>query len=456
MERFLKALNTILVLASGAIILGGAYLYAEKDIDPAECIGCNVILISLDTFGAKHSSVYDASLNTTPLLEKRVSRGSFVFDNAYTQASWTLPSHTSMLTGEYPWDLRIWLPENGLPRSTRTLPAVLKEYGYQTAAFSNGAFVRPEWGFANGFDEFYGHTEEEYWEDLPGLFDEATEWLQKNSRGEKPFFLFLRPFEIHDPYISKNSSVPPFNFKEIIALNLKMGGPEIKDADETRTAYREEIQEADKWLDDFLNTLYKSRFGRNTIVVITSDHGEEFREHGNIGVHGHTVYRELIHVPLIILTPNQRAEQRIVSSVEVRSVPSTIAQSIGIRTQEFPADSLVPLIHGESADRVVLSKTFGTPAMFRQKVRELTSRSTIYEKRKEVLTVEGNPIFSSPYQFSAIQGKWHVIRREDGKVEVYNMTTDPDEQNNLAFEVWSLPPEDKKIVDDLIVKVATP
>jgi len=455
MGVFLKGLNVALILAIGVLILGGAYLYAEKDADPTTCTGCNIILISIDTFGAKHSSVYDPSINTTPLLEKRVARGAFVFDSAYTQASWTLPSHTSMLTGEYPWDLRIWLPENGLPRSTKTLQQTLKEYGYQTAAFSNGAFVRPEWGFGNGFDEFYGHTEEEYWEDLPSLFDDATAWLQKNSRGEKPFFLFLRPFEIHDPYISKNPSIPSFNFKEIITLNLKMGGPEVKDADDTRNAYHEEIREADKSLDDFLNTLYRSRFGRNTIVVITSDHGEEFREHGNIGVHGHTLYRELIHVPLIVLMPDQGTEERITSSVEVRSVPATLIETVGITGQELPGESLLSLMRGTEGDRTALSKTFGTPAMFRQKVRELTSRSTIYQKRKEMLTVDDNVLFTGPNQFSAIKGAWHVIRRENGNIEVYNMNEDPDEQNDLAFKVWSLKPDDKKTVDSLIETIAT-
>lgn len=455
MGTSLKKINTALTILIGVLIIGGAYLYAEKDVDPTKCVGCNVILISLDTFGAKHSTVYTPELNTTPLLDKRVTKGSFVFESAYTQSSWTLPSHTSMLTGEYPWDLRIWLPENGLPRSTKSIATTLKEYGYHTAAFSNGAFVRPEWGFGNGFDEFYGHTEEEYWEDLPGLFDDATNWLQKNSRGEKPFFLFLRPFEVHDPYVSKNPSVPSFNFKEIISLNLKDGGPSIQDADETRRAYQEEIRETDKYLDNFLNTLSHSRFGRNTIVFVTSDHGEEFREHGNIGVHGHALYRELIHVPLIIFMPEQRAEKRIGSSVEIRSIPSTLTELVGITSKELPGDSLLPLMRGQESDTIALSKTFGTPAMFRQKVRELTSRSTLYEKRKEMLTVDDNALFSGPNQFSAIKGAWHVIRRENGNIEVYNMNEDPDEQNNLAFKVWSLKPEDKKIVDSLIETIAT-
>jgi len=125
----------LLVLLGIFVFRGSDRDFATSDID---CVGCNVILISIDTLGAEHLGLYGYDVPTSPFLDKISGERGIVFNNAIAQASWTLPSHAAMLTSLYPEEMGIWLSTDALPQEAKTIAEVLKENNFITQAFSNG------------------------------------------------------------------------------------------------------------------------------------------------------------------------------------------------------------------------------------------------------------------------------------------------------------------------------
>lgn len=409
-----------------------AFVGLRKD-ESLTCSGCNVILISIDTLGHDHLSLYNDSLDTSPFLES-LAKKSFVFDNAFSQAPWTLPSHVAMLTGAYPWEHNIWIPSDVLSKDAHTIAEQLNESGYQTAAFSNGAFVRPGWALDQGFDEFYGSVQEDSWEDVPEIFDESLAWIGART-ADTPYFLLLRPFETHDPYIENDESV---TVQEIASENLRTDGPRDSEVDRFRNTYQSEIRKTDGALKDFFEKLEDSGKLENTIVIITSDHGEEFNEHGTAGFHAVTLYREVLHVPLIIYTPSERSA-RITDTVEVRSIPATILELVGLPKNLTIAQSLVSRMEGIfSGDALVLSAT----ALERNTL--LNNFANGYGALGLVPTPRDKP-FTEQKMLSALRGEWHVIKNRDATVSAFNIRIDKAEQQPLT----ELPAEVRELTKEL-------
>lgn len=413
------------------ILIGGLVLAVRfLPKPPALCDGCNVILISIDTLGAKHTSVYNSLLDTTPFLAHYASEQGVVFENAYSQAPWTLPSHSAMFTGAYPWKIGIWETTDPLPNSAYTIAEHLKAQGYSTAAFSDGGFVNTYWNLVQGFDEFYGSEKEVAWDDIPKLFEESATWLTKREDTTKPFFLLIRPFGIHDPYGDIAEAPSRIGIDHIVEANTREGGATEAEAEAFKKLYRDDIRIMDGALETFFKKLETLGLKENTVVIVLSDHGEEFNEHGTLGFHSVSVYRENIFVPFIIFAPNLAAS-RIKATIETRAVAATIADVVGASDSRFGSrQSLVPFLTGkESADRIVLSAT--TP-----KRDELLKN--IAKAYRDLNTLEGRPElaertdgYGQPYAKSVLQGPWHLITTVEGKKELYHFVSDPEEQTDM-------------------------
>ncbi len=443
--------RNILLLTVGILVLvGGVVWLAENPQAQStpDCTNCNIILISIDTFGAKHSTVYNPTLNTTPFLKKLADERGVVFEYAYAQAPWTLPSHTAMLTGLYPWDIGVWGPFDALPKAVETLSELLAENGYATAAFSTGAFVQPEWQFDQGFDEFQGELTEEYWNDLPMLLNNAQDWILSHRESKKPFFVFVRPFELHDPYGTPGNP-GAVTIEDIVDANLQEGGPTEAQSKQFETAYHEEVKIADTALREFFKALDESGLSQNTIVLITSDHGEEFGEHGTAGFHSITTYTELIHVPLVVIVPGAKP-QRISSSVEVRSIPASLLEIVGIIASPSIGKSLLPIINGvEHKDRLVLARATS------ERNQTLNIIERIYKKTLKdigsgaLVPTEAEKMYTGYEVRSALIGPWHVIQNANGSIEVYEIYTDPNEQKNLGVEAKQFSAYDRNLIQEL-------
>lgn len=458
MRIFLYRIRVFLLILTFFMLLGVSMWYVTMHIisraPVTRCYHCNVIFISIDTLGAKHTSVYNPVLTTTPFLSQLADSRAIVFNHAYANSSWTLPSHTAMFTGRYPWDVGMMIQLQKLDASIPTIFTAVKAHGYDTVAFSDGTFVNPIWGLTNGIDTFNGAVAPTAWDDSPRLFTEATAWMN-DRHSTKPFFLLIHPFEVHDPYGGAYGESGTIAGDTIVASNKVSGGPSKAVSDTFRAKYYEDVQKTDAGLRDFFATLDASPYAQNTIVVITSDHGEEFGEHGTAGVHGISLYNEVLRVPLMIVMP-KGAPERLDQTVELRSIPSTLMDMLGYKSDHtFSGDSLLPMVGGTKIpNQQIVSGTEMTRDDF------LKLYATVEPKFSEAFylpLVKEAPVQAllAPRIQSVVKGNLHLIKNEKGTLELYNLATDPDEQKNIYSDRAGLTLEESARLTSMMLAITS-
>ena len=329
-----------------------------------------VILISLDTLRADHLSCYGYHRPTSPAIDS-LAADSTLFAQTLSASNWTLPAHASLLTSTDPPHHGVRAADDKLPSSLLTLAEVLSQNGFFCGAITGGGFLSPLYGFARGFD-FYNEAEGAVdYENSAELVCRAAErWLEDNK--DKDFFLFLHTYQIHSPYDSPAAYRQAFLSSgadlEVLNIERYLGGKggvfrplSEKERENIIALYDAEIKYTDealvgeliKWLQE------KGLYDRLTIVL-TSDHGEEFYEHG-AWVHGAHLYQESIRVPLIIKFPEGKFKgKRVEPIVRLIDVAPTILEALGIKSKPKTWDgrSLYPFLEGqENSDRVFLADT---------------------------------------------------------------------------------------------------
>ena len=286
--------------------------------------GCNIILISIDTLRADHLGCYGYSGNTTPNIDK-FSKDSVLFKNTIAQASSTEPAHASIFTSLIPSHHGAFFSlKKPIPREIVTMAEILKENGYKTISYNGGGQVAAELGFDQGFDlyssfpDIRDHLDRVFIKKVESVID----WI-KNNPDEK-FFAFLHTYEVHQPYTPKkeylrmfensySGTLPEHISRELLA-NINEGRLKMSAEDKQHiiNAYDGEIFSMDKAFGVLLDFLKKQGLYENTLIVFTSDHGEEFGEHGIMGWHGHALYDEQLKVPLIIKLMNSKHASTII------------------------------------------------------------------------------------------------------------------------------------------------
>lgn len=308
----------------------------------------NVLLVSLDTLRPDHLGCYGYPRPTSPNLDRFAAHG-IRFSNCRAQATWTLPSHMSLFTSMLPSHNGVDNLNKVLPEEVPTLARLLRDEGYRTAALVNNGQMRAHWGFSRGFD-----TWREFEVDTPAgnceaITAEAVDWL-RSAREAEPFFLFLHYYDTHDPYAA------PESYRQ--KMGTMLTGPEARTLcfrhrfpdrplararlDDLLSAYDAEIA----WLDHELGKLLDA-VPPNTLVVIFSDHGEAFKEHGWT-LHGASLYEEEVRVPLLLRLPDKTAQPAVIGeSVMLLDVAPTILARCGIRPPlSFQGKDLCPLWDG--------------------------------------------------------------------------------------------------------------
>jgi arylsulfatase A-like enzyme len=342
----------------------------------------NVVFLLVDTLRADHLGAYGYERGTSPNFDA-LAQESVLFERAIAQAGCTFPSVNSLLTSRYP-ALFITAEErfNGIPDDLPSLPKILQQHGYATAAVSASPIVtnnpsqyNPDGGFGGGFDIFY-----------EGCQWAAAECLHRRSaallnRLEEPFFLYLHYMEPHGPY--KPPASHPLQFvrpyagtegaKEFIADGnpnpiakmMYSDGPKVevtdRDLEHLVDLYDEEIFYFDGQLARLLEQLRQSGRLERTLLILASDHGEEFLEHEHIK-HCRSVYQELIHVPLLLRLPDgvPAGGRRIPGPVENLDVVPTILDYLGIDASPygFEGQTLRPRIEGRSEEAPEASRAY--------------------------------------------------------------------------------------------------
>ncbi len=349
----------------------------------------NCILITVDTLRADRLGCYGFPRIKTPVIDGFAGRG-IKFENCIAQTPLTLPSHTSLLTGTYPFYHGV--RDNGgfvVPKEIKTLAEAFKESGYETAAFVGAYVLDSKWGLNQGFDEYFDRFDLSKFEKISlahvqrpanEVLDEALKWLE--GRRESKFFVWIHVYDPHTPY----EPPPPF------------------DAQYPKNPYLGEIAFTDSQLGRLWDWLEGSGLADRTFLVFASDHGESLGEHQE-AAHGFFVYQEAIHVPLIFVTPFERF-QGITSSevVSLVDVMPTVLEMSGLPVPaEVQGESLVPYFFQPERDmnRYAYSETFYP--RFHYGWSELKS----YQNRRHKL----------------------IIAPER---ELYDLSADPDEETNLA------------------------
>jgi arylsulfatase A-like enzyme len=275
---------------------GAAGLVSEPRLVPA--VGTarpNVVLCCIETLRRDHTSLHGYGRPTTPFLEELAAEA-VVFEEAYEQSSWTRPSVASLLTGLFPFQHGALVSLDGLADTALLLPEVLRESGYVTAGlFTNGLLRHPVFGYHQGFDLFVDEDE------LPieQLVRDVFEWI--DSESPAPFFVFMHTWDPHSSW----GRTSEFTGRFAPATEAVTVGRGREDRELLLARYDESILYTDSALRTMAAGLKDRGLWDDTIMVVTSDHGEEFWEHGAHG-HGNDLYPEKLGVPLVIKLPGGR------------------------------------------------------------------------------------------------------------------------------------------------------
>ncbi|HZL99144.1 MAG TPA: sulfatase [Planctomycetota bacterium] len=307
---------------SGAVtlefgVVGGAgMVFGQPRVRGPERPGApSLLLVSIDTLRADHLGFLGYGRPTSPYLDELAARGA-VFTDVTAVSSYTLPTHASMLTGLFPpRHLALDTSDRLNTERTPTLAMRLGEAGYHTAGFTGGGFMSHDYGFAAGFDRY---TTVDPVAQRPGRENEQAEvvssWIRR--QGRRSWFGFLHTYAAHDYAppaedlaVLARSADPPEGFDPYELLDrrdARVSPPTPDELDRLVDRYDAGIHHVDRWLRDLIEPLRAEGLLDDTWIVITSDHGEEFLEHGRLR-HTGSLYQELVHVPLLIVPPDAAA-----------------------------------------------------------------------------------------------------------------------------------------------------
>lgn len=304
----------------------------------------DLLFVLVDTLRADHVGAYGYGRPTTPRIDALAREGT-TFLEARSQAPWTAHSVRALFTGLYP---RIPSPERGardwIDPSAKTLAEQLALSGYRCEAFVNNPHVSPEMGFAAGFERFtYLESDEQVLEAVLGSVDEPS------SRPRFRYVHFIGPhlpYELVEPWASTWGH-PRLEGREVVAqtrAELAEVGATPGGLERMVAAYDSAIARTDVFVGMIADRLAERGRLDRTVVVVTSDHGEELGEHGG-WEHGHALYNEVLHVPLVVRAPGIfPAGERVAWPVEQFGLMPTLLRLAGARPIDpVQAPDLLPL-----------------------------------------------------------------------------------------------------------------
>ncbi len=403
----------------------------------------NLLLLILDTVRAKNMSLYGYTRETTPNIDRLAGTG-VTFDMAIATSPWTLPSHVSIFTGRLPYETNtnFLIPYGG---GHSSIAEFFSERGYETAGFvGNLVYCTEESGITAGFAHYddhqirlseflksfalgrrlesnplahrlLSHFDAFGDKDAAEVTNEFLGWID-DRQADRPFFAFLNYMDAHEPYL------PPPRFERQFgtgtarnhSLNsyfirwAARAGRHQMTAEEIAAevaAYDGTIAYVDEQIGILLDRLRADGTLENTVVVVVSDHGEQFGEHG-LHVHGNSLYLPNLHVPLMIAHGNNLpAGRRVSTAVSIRDIPATVASLTGMGgSSPFPGSSLERFWAPMSED----------------------SQPPLEPVFSELTDIRGAPTTKS-----LVVGRYHYIWGENRIEALFDLETDPGENTNI-------------------------
>jgi arylsulfatase A-like enzyme len=398
----------------------------------------SVVLISIDSLRPDHLGCYGYGRETSPAMDALAAEGT-LFLNAVSTTSWTLPAHVSLLTSLYNSAHRVNIQTYRIDPNRILMASIFRKQGYRTAGFVSGPFLHPVFGFDRGFEEYHYCTPDPNASSLiekypiseevqlasdkditsPGVNSAVLPWLEKNAG--RPFFLFIHYFDVHYDYIPPPSYVRMFdpdyegtitteNFIKDDRINASLAEEDIG---HIVARYDGEIRFTDDHLGAVIDKLKALGLFDKTLIILTSDHGDEFFEHGGKG-HAHTLFDELIKIPLVMRYPEKiPSGRKIENQVRIIDIMPTVLDICGLPpSREQMGTSLLPLIRGNRTDA------------------GLMSLSELYMKGHAQVSLRTN--------------RWKVVFNHNTRKPYYfNLREDPEEQQGVLLTPSS--PDYKKV-----------
>ena len=393
-----------------------------------------VILISIDTLRADHLGCYGYDRETSPHIDA-LAADSAKFNNTYASSPWTLPSHVSLLTSLHGVHHQVYYDDEKMPVELITLADQFREAGFSCGAITGGGFVSSVYGFSKGFDTYNEGEGGVFRQDSAEMvFRAASEWIEKHE--DRDFFLFIHTYQPHSPYacplpynvmfLNEQSKVGHIDLIGHLGGKNSIFKPLPEDERRNIVAlYDGEIRYTDdKLIDPLISQLKERGLYDGSMIIFTSDHGEEFFEHGGWG-HGHSVYDESLKVPLLIKFPGSKFKgenwDNIVSLVDI--MPTVMDEmEIDYAGLEIDGKSLFPVLQRkEREDRTFLADVGGNlmNSHIPQKI------ATNQEQEKLIVSRRFTPEDLDFFAFPPPQS---------GPVELYDLLRDPAEKRNRVNE----------------------
>jgi arylsulfatase A-like enzyme len=366
----------------------------------------NILLISIDALRADHLSCYGYDRQTSPVLDELAAEGTR-FSRAFVNTHGTPPSHTTLLSSLYQESHRVGIDSasvagRSVPGGVEMVQEIFAGAGWHTLAVTGGGFMSSKYGFSRGFETYFDRTRS---------IDQGAKILSKHLRpllrDDRPVFAFLHTYQVHSPY------APPRRFRRLFGeyrgtvkatsgalLEIQREAAKVltrEDFEYLESLYDGEIRYTDEILGKLLASLEAIGFLDNAIVVVTSDHGEEFGEHGGV-LHGGKLFEELLHVPLIIGG----------AGIDRGVVDPSLVSLVDI------APTLLSLAGLEIPDAMEGRSVFDRPAS------EQWQGQRVFAQYGDQLYCVRTP-------------RWKLIQRTSNqRVKLFDLHRDPGEQRNLS------------------------
>ncbi len=422
------ALTAIVLVAGGTATTAALDMMTSgkpAPTTPGSAQGPSVILIIADTLRADHVGAYGSTATKTPGMD-RLAKDGVLFENAFSNSTWTRPSVSTILTSLYPSSHKVMYKTDLLPDAVTTIAETMQDAGYRTVGYVTNINVSPSFHFEQGFQEFYYLTPEfffgatdsgsklafysgmrllrerfvarekwvqHYYQDAQTVNGAALPWLDKNATG--PFFALIHYMDPHDPYFEI-----PYN--GVAVARVDTPNPDPSQRDRLAMLYSSNVEYLDRFIGNMIEALKAAGRYDDTVIALVADHGEEFYEHKGWW-HGTTLYDEQSHVPVIVKLPrNAKAGTRVKSPAQLLDVAPTLVAAAGVAAPKA------------WQGRDLFSDTPAPEALFQEEDHEGNVLHSIRNERwKLILANAGNPRGLAP-------------------TELYDMQADPKETKNVA------------------------
>jgi arylsulfatase A-like enzyme len=425
-------LIALLIVALGLAVAVTAATHHELEGSPRP----NIVLVVLDTVRRDAVDLRPgpaAENGLTPCV-RRLAETSTVFTNAWSNAPWTVPSHASLFTGLTPSDHRCQSHSPRLSPDVPTIAEILSDAGYETAAFYSNPWLGDDVsGVLRGFatrSEARSHEGHALDTSDQGGAEVVTDvgcWLEERD-AERPFFLFVNILEAHLPYRLPDTLLAMEGIErggdEGVSVewaheyNAGLRPPEWQNRARVRSFYSMDVAMADWLLLGIIRKLEKSGFGEDTVIIVTSDHGENLGDHGLMD-HQFCIYETLLRIPLIVHLPGSARREVRDDPVMLTDLFATLVDVAGADGSAVPEGSVSLLGQPMDPDRPLAAEYGGASEGL---LRLLESRNP--RLRRE-------PLMRA---YSTIRvGNLRLTVSSDGFAELHDVELDPDQRNDLSL-----------------------